>query len=348
MKRFKILMAALLIVAAGCALGISQINAAGGGIFAARVSSSATTVSVGSSAVLTINTYYYECTSTTDPADKKYRPTAECPSGYINPIKVNQGYGAAVITASGSGNTLSASTVNTGPSGIAQVSLSSSVAEIKTVNVYEDFGTGQPSGSPIASTSVRFVTPAPVPAPAPAPAPQPAKPRPVAVTEVAPPTMSTTEVNIGGTLVKSGEKPSVKHTEPLVLTGKTVAGGVVNIYVFSEPKKYTVTADKDGNWSHSVSGLPPGDHHIEAEVTDPATGKTSPRAQVLAFRVVKSDAAPVNSSQPVEDLSSSVFNSTARLIGLTVIALAASAIIYMWKFRSNTFHRMLRKLHLGK
>jgi hypothetical protein len=47
----------------------------------------------------------------------------------------------------------------------------------------------------------------------------------------------------------------------------------------------TTTADKDGNWSYTVSGLAAGDHYVEASVADPATKQTSPVAKLLSFTV---------------------------------------------------------------
>jgi hypothetical protein len=91
-----------------------------------------------------------------------------------------------------------------------------------------------------------------------------------------------------GQAVSNTDTPSFDQSKPILLSGKTVANGKVTIYVFSEPKKYSVAADETGNWSYELIGLSPGSHHVEAEVTDPKSGKTSPRTQILAFSIMAS------------------------------------------------------------
>ncbi len=167
-----------------------------------------------------------------------------------------------------------------------------------------------------------------------------------ATTKTAPPAAPTTDIKLAGTAIDPNEKVTLEYKESLVLSGKTVPNGVVTIYVFSEPKKYTATADKDGNWTYKVSGLPAGDHHIEAEVTDPATGKTSSRAQVLAFSVAKqlstTKSSPGASYDTLNSATKKGFSPPA-IIGMAIGGLLVSIALvtgYMWKFKRATFNRI--------
>jgi hypothetical protein len=166
---------------------------------------------------------------------------------------------------------------------------------------------------------------------------------------VNPPAALTPEsMQIDGKAVTPDQKVTMQSDKSMELSGKTVPNGVVNLYVFSEPKKYTVTADKDGNWTYEVKGLEPGEHHIEAEVTDPATGKTSSRAQVLAFSVVK--AAATTTAVPTQINATKKAN-TLTIVGAVVgtfVLLAALTTAGLWKFKRNTFNAMLHRLHLKK
>ncbi len=83
----------------------------------------------------------------------------------------------------------------------------------------------------------------------------------------------------------TAEKPSFPAKKPIVFSGKTIPNGKVTIYVFSEPKMFTTTADKDGNWRLEATNIPNGDHHAELEVTDPTTNQTSKRSRLLEFTV---------------------------------------------------------------
>lgn len=152
-------------------------------------------------------------------------------------------------------------------------------------------------------------------------------------TEAAPPNKPTLQpIVIDGTEKKPGETIKISENEGLKLSGKTVANAIVTIYVFSEPKKYTATADKDGNWSYEVKDLPPGEHHVEAEVTDPATGKTSERANLLAFTVEKAQAA----EPAAETQAKGATNSLLVIIigGLMALLIAGGWALWWYKRKS--------------
>lgn len=169
--------------------------------------------------------------------------------------------------------------IKTGEDGKVQFTASSTGAGTRQVTVSSDYPpvNGAQSVS-LTFKSVAVASPAPKPkAPAPAPAPAPV-PEPPKAPEVA-------SMQIAGQDVADKNNISVEGGKPFELKGKTVANGVVKLYIFSTPREATVTADADGNWAYTIKGLEPGSHHVEAEVTDPATQKTSARGNLVAFTV---------------------------------------------------------------
>jgi hypothetical protein len=243
------------------------------------------------------------------------------------------------IALTGSGNTLSASTITTDSGGHATFSLKSSVAEAKTISLGTEPGTGAQG-----SISVTFTAAAATSAPTPKTTTKSSTPTPPPV--VNPPAALTPEsIQIDGKAVTADQKVTMQSDKSMELSGKTVLNGVVNLYVFSEPKKYTVTADKDGNWTYTVKGLEPGEHHIEAEVTDPATGKTSSRAQVLAFSVAKAAATTAVPTQINATKKANTLTIVGAVVG-TVVLLAALTTFCLWKFKPAAFNTLLRRLHM--
>lgn len=134
---------------------------------------------------------------------------------------------------------------------------------------------------------------------------------------------------IDGKTIKPTDKVSLASDEPLVLKGKTVPSGKVTLYVFSDPKKYTITADASGNWSYTVKGLAAGNHHAEIEVTDPATNKTSDRAKLLAFTVT---ATKQTAGRAATTTKSSKGGNIGFWISVAVVIAALGAIGFiLWK-----------------
>ena len=127
------------------------------------------------------------------------------------------------------------------------------------------------------------------------------QPKPKTTTTVAaplatPPAAPTiSKLNIDGVETDATKPIELNKDQSLVLSGQTVAKGLVSLYIYSEPQKATVTADDQGNWSHTISGLEPGEHRVEAEVTDPTNGKTSEKKELIRFSVLQATAA----SEPV-------------------------------------------------
>ena len=95
------------------------------------------------------------------------------------------------------------------------------------------------------------------------------------------------QIQINGRSVSRSDKPTLEGDEKIVLSGKTFANGIVKVYVSSTMKTYETIANKEGNWKLIVGleKLAEGKHHIEVDVTDSVTNRTSPRSQVLTFKI---------------------------------------------------------------
>ena len=179
------------------------------------------------------------------------------------------------------------------------------------------------SPTPTATTTPRTTTSTPT-ATSPAQTPQAAKP-----TE---PTLAA--VTVAGETVDAQKPIMVPANKPLVLSGKTVPNGIVKLYIFSEPKTADVTADKDGNWSYEVKDLPAGDHHVEAEITDPTTNKTSERKNVLAFTVAAAAEAPQNPATPTTRSDTPWY--IGVIGGFALLGLAGGGFYYWWRKHKHT------------
>ncbi len=84
-------------------------------------------------------------------------------------------------------------------------------------------------------------------------------------------------VDSEGNELKAGEdKPvTLDEHEKIEISGTTVSNGQVKLYIFSEPQEGATIADGQGSWSYTIESIEPGNHRVEVEVTDPATGKVS-------------------------------------------------------------------------
>ncbi len=337
----------------------TQVQAGGSGSQLAYVTLSSSTISspVGSNVTLTLRAHFNNCTSDTDPSQSYPSGVGSpgsppCAPGYHVSGEVPDANDACYgISVTGSGNNLSASNLTTDNTGNAQVTLNSSVAETKTVNVNCNNGTYI-----IASQTITFsaapaqITPTPTSKPSVAKTPAVTTPTPTSAptTEATAPTAPIFNIILAGSTIASTDTPTVQSNKPIVLSGTTLPNGVVNISVHSALHTYTVTADKSGNWTYTVptADLPPGTHHIDATVTDPATGKTSPSSQVLAFSLAKV-LIPASTIAPKSKAgNSSTLTTIAAIVG-SLVVLFALLTAYIWKFQSDIFKTILERLHLS-
>ena len=314
------------------------------------ITPSKTSTQVNTAVTLSIVVKRYKCSkevpSPPAPAPFYYYPindTSECNhyvyGGTSTPydlspavLVTNAGAGGQyTISVSGSGNTLSASTV-TVYNGRASVTLKSSVAETKTIKLI-----GNVKGEFVAATtSVKFTSASSsttTTTPSAATSTNTTTTTPKAPTA---PKLATTKID--GATVDASKPVSVDQDKPLVLSGKTVANGTVTLTIHSTPRTATTKADKNGNWTYIVTGLEPGDHYVEAKVTDPKTKKTSSTTRLLAFKVV-------SAKLPATDTTATTTqpqhkSSGPLIVGILIVALAlAAAGWFIWRYlreRRNT------------
>ncbi len=285
---------------------------------------------------ITANLFLYECNKV-DSYDGKhyiYDSVEDC-NTYGDGVKGETSYTGTVpsempitLSVEGEGVSLSKNTINQNGDTITVTSSASGSKNIKSTLTWTYKGTTRTSNT----VTLNFTTP---PASTPAPAKPKAAPTPTPVVEKpATPTVAT--ILVDDKPVTAGQEVSLTTNQPLVLAGKTVPGGKVSVYVFSEPKLYETTADKDGNWSVKVEGLPEGSHHAEVEVLNPANNQKSDRTKLMDFKVV-ADKKPIPktvASIPKKTESSK----TGIWIGLlaAVLIIAAIAGFLLWKRKQKT------------
>lgn len=337
MKKFKYTFTVLAVLAAFFIPGFKSY--AGGGDWNTAMAPSGSSVAADGSSAITfsVHAYYYTC-SLHD--SNGYLVTSTDPNycsanGYGTASETGMNISGSPIQVTGSGNTLSSSTLTTDSSGHGSFTLKSTVAESKTVSVLTQ------GGGLLASSTVSFTSPAssttttstsstkPKTTTTTTPSPATTSATPTSPAATANPTLATVKV---GSAMTTDTSPTLNQNQPLVLSGKTVPNGIVTLTIHSTPKTVTTTADKDGNWSYTVTGLEPGNHTIQASVKDPATGQSSTPAQLLAFTV---KAAPkVNTVAAAQPQTRKSF-SLPFIAGIIILLALADDGWYWWKKKQN-------------
>ncbi|HEX8763225.1 MAG TPA: Ig-like domain-containing protein [Candidatus Saccharimonadales bacterium] len=339
--KIKTLLVALLTLAGGIFAPLSTAYAAGGGPDWPAVSLTAnkTTATTNDTITVTARFFLYVCKLTyqsgepitqsrPEGCDQYFGGTSGQTIDYPHSCPFPDGIVATLVT-TGDAVTLSKGTICGNGSDTFTIKSSAAGAKTVTVALSSTVYTGSNRSGP--TLGVNFTAPVAakpkVVTPAPAPAPAPVVEKPAA------PTVAT--IMVDDNEIKTGEEVSLTTSQPLVLSGKTVANGKVALWVFSEPKLYETTADAQGNWSVSVKDLPEGSHHAEVEVTNPANGQKSDRTKLLDFKVV-ADKKPM----PLTTIATTKPKSKTGLwvgliAGLLAVVAAGGALIW-WKRKKKT------------
>jgi hypothetical protein len=182
-----------------------------------------------------------------------------------------------------------------------------------------------PSSSPPAASSHTSKTTAPA---SPSPTPSPAA-------SASSATVVADTITVNGSKVTSIENLSIKQSEPLVLAGHTVPNGQVTFTIHSAPKTATAKADASGNWTYTISGLEPGNHTVDATVTDPSTNQTSATAKLLAFTVTANAPVVANAAISASNSAKKSNSMLIELLALAVIIIGAVAFWFIKKRKKN-------------
>ena len=343
----KILTLLVVVFLGASVVAFSKTVTAGGpaaAIFTFSPSSSSATADGQSAISVSIFAYDYKCSTPDTYGSYHYStdPNYCAANGYgtsnTDPLALSD----LTVSASGSGNVIAPTSIATDATGHANFSIKSSVAETKTITISAF------SGNYIyGTTSLSFTNPAPAQTPSapttsapktsttPTPTTTPTQ-APTTNASTAPATPNVSTVMIGNAPADTAKPITLDQSKPLVVSGTTVPNGVVTLTIHSTPKTATITADKDGHWTYTISGLETGDHYVEAAVTDPATNKTSPNTKILAFTLTKAPTKiATTATTPKKKQSHAV------LIGVIVILMLAAlgGAWYVWRRKKS--HKLL-------
>jgi hypothetical protein len=254
---------------------------------------------------------------------------ATCADGTTSTTKSGKADHWIGIYPSGNGNTFTGiespagvQYVTSDSNGKAQFQLSSSVAETKTLKF-----TDHVPGVPYANAATATVTFTPVVSQQ---TPQQQAATPASQLPAAPRIVT---VKVNDEPVTDKQTITFGSDQTLKLEGSAVPNGVLVLKISSEDsdtdeptKTDNVTADGLGNWTYEVKDLDAGSYHIDGDVTDPKTNKTSAQAVLASFTVTNSAEADEATSGTAHD---STKKKTSPLVwilgGLGIIAAAGLA-----------------------
>lgn len=304
---------------------------AGGGLSPTQITASTTSAAADgkSTITFTVFTFNYECPET---GPKSFYP-GPCADG-SEPSKTPTTDEKITIYTTSTNNTFGSTStgtqglpyVTTGADGKTTFTVASSTAGSKKfIATHEEDGTESAQSS---SVTVTFSAPASTSTTTSKSNTTTTKTTETPAPET--PKLATLET-AGQPAASTNDKITIANAEPLTVKGTTVANGVVKLYIFSTPREATTTADANGNWSYEVTGLEPGDHHIEAEVTDPKTNKTSTRATLATFTISK-PIQKVTTTQPKATQTTAAKTSKLNYIlaAILFVAVATGGGLFWW------------------
>lgn len=332
-QKFSLKLLAVLLV--GCFFALPGLVSAGGGTNhdPVEASASATSAVANNTSTITITayTYRYGC------PDGYTSNTPTCGDGSTSTTKVGTSGKTLGIFTSASDLTYGSTQswgngvhyVTTGSDGKATFTVASSAAGSKEIKIAVG-DNGEMSGTETAVLNLSFTAPPAATTTPKKTTPSPSATTPAPAAEPTPPeTPKVATLEVAGQPVAATETIELAAAESLVLKGTTVANGIVKLYIFSTPREVTVTADASGNWTYEVKDLESGSHHVEAEVTDPATSKTSTRATLASFTVAEPETAAV-AAAPARKKTSWLI-----VVGAILLVVLAGTVTWWWRKRQN-------------
>lgn len=120
--------------------------------------------------------------------------------------------------------------------------------------------------------------------------------------------------------------------DKISFSGSTIPKAEVTLYLQSEPKEYKTTSDGQGNWSYTLEEpLEEGEHTLQVAVTDPKTGKQSPKSEPVTFKII-AKAKPLETPKPQPN-----YLLYAILAGILLILGLIGYLIWKKKFSFRSF-----------
>jgi hypothetical protein len=131
---------------------------------------------------------------------------------------------------------------------------------------------------------------------------------------------------------------SIDRSKPITISGYTIANGVINLTIHSTVRTEMARANSEGFWSFTIENLEPGDHTVEASVTDLSTRLTSENTTLFKFAVTGDETAAEgaqNSSVAANIAKKSTKNLTPLIAGAVFLALLVTAGGFWFKKKHN-------------
>ncbi|HSX29519.1 MAG TPA: Ig-like domain-containing protein [Candidatus Saccharimonadales bacterium] len=138
-----------------------------------------------------------------------------------------------------------------------------------------------------------------------------------------------TSLVVDGDAVSLTKDVKIPYKQSFTIAGTAAPKAQLNVYVYSDPKKYSVTADDQGEWSYEIPGLAAGSHHIEIATVDAATKREAAHITLLSFTVDPATTKKVT----VATTSNKKDASFPWLFVVIIVLLVGGAAAFVWYMR---------------
>jgi hypothetical protein len=197
------------------------------------------------------------------------------------------------------------------------------------INVPDYYATWPASGCQkgTGSVTVQQNTSPPPPATTPPPVITPPPPATHPQNSVKPPdTLKLDTATVNTDKVDLAKPLKVSQSQPLVISGHTIANGTVNLTIHSVTRNEIVRANDSGFWTFTISNLEPGNHTVDATVTDLSTHLTSTSVTLLKFAVT-SEGSAGNQTASIDNTTAAAKKSSSGNIIFAATAALLIAVI---------------------